>query len=159
MSAIVSRVSVLALGFALGVLPISGPARADTTNPAPAPRSAPAAASAEDEFNRGLRARTAKDWNGAVAAFRRAVELKPGYAEAWNGLGYALRNQGKYPDSLKAYDEALRLRPSFPEALEYLGEAYVKLGRLDDARRVLDRLKPLDAGRARELAEAIDKGK
>lgn len=30
------------------------------------------------------------------------------------GLGYALRNQGKYPDSIKAYDEALRLRPDFP---------------------------------------------
>ncbi|HMB36266.1 MAG TPA: tetratricopeptide repeat protein, partial [Methylomirabilota bacterium] len=83
----------------------------------------------------------------------------PNYPEAWNELGFALRNQGKYPDSLKAYDEALRLRPDFPEALEYLGEAYVKLGRMDDARKVLDRLKPLDAGRAAELSEAIDKGK
>jgi tetratricopeptide (TPR) repeat protein len=154
MSLLVCRVTL----FALGALLISGPARADMTSPAPAPRSAPAGSTAEDEFNRGLRARTAKDWNSAAAAFRRAVELKPGYAEAWNGLGHALRNQGKYAESLKAYDEALRLRPNFSEALEYLGEAYVKLGRLDDARRVLDRLKPLDAGRAKELAEAIDKG-
>jgi tetratricopeptide (TPR) repeat protein len=91
----------------------------------------------------------------AAAAFGKAVEMKPGYAEAWNGLGYALRSQGKYPESLRAYDEALRLRPDYPEALEYLGEAYVKMGRLDDARRVLERLKPLDAGMARELAEAI----
>ena len=51
------------------------------------------------------------------------------------------------------------MRPDFAEALEYLGEAYVKLGRLDDARRMLDRLKPLDPARARELAEAIDKGR
>jgi tetratricopeptide (TPR) repeat protein len=71
----------------------------------------------------------------------------------------SLSQQGKYPESLQAYDEALRLRPDFPEALEYLGETYVKLGRLDDARRTLDRLKPLDAARARELAEAIDKGR
>jgi hypothetical protein len=35
----------------------------------------------------------------------------------------------------------------------------VKRGRLDDARRALERLKPLDAARARELAEAIDKGR
>jgi tetratricopeptide (TPR) repeat protein len=95
----------------------------------------------------------------AAAAFGRAVEMKPAYPEAWNGLGYALRNQGRYPESLKAYDEALRLRPDYPEALEYLGEAYVKLGRLDDARRVLERLRRLDAGMARELAEAIAQGK
>ena len=151
-------VSVLRLvGLALGAVVAAGPAIADMTPPAP--RAAPAALTAEDEFNRGLRARTARDWSGAATAFRKAVELKPAYAEAWNGLGYALRNQGKYADSLKAYDEALRLKPEFPEALEYIGEAYVKLGRLDDARRVLDRLQALDRARARELAEAIDKGK
>ncbi len=145
----------------LGTVLAVGPVLACMTNPAPAPaaKTAPVAPSAEEEYGRGLRARSARDWTNAAGAFRRAVELRPGYAEAWNGLGYALRNQGKYQDSLKAYDEALRLRPDFPEALEYLGEAYVRLGRLDDARRVLDRLKRLDAGRAKELAEVIEKGK
>ena len=148
---------VIALG--LGMLALGGPAGADMTKPAPVPPSTPAGSTAEDELSRGLRARAAKDYPSAEAAFRRAVSLRPTYAEAWNGLGYALRQQGKYPESLPAYDEALRLRPDFPEALEYLGETYVKLRRLDDARRTLDRLKPLDAARARELAEAIDKGR
>ncbi len=145
----------------LGAVLVAGPVLACMTNPAPAPamKRAPAAPSAEEEYGRGVRARSARDWTSAAGAFRRAVELRPGYAEAWNGLGYALRNQGKYQESLNAYDEALRLRPEFPEALEYLGEAYVKLGRLDDARGVLDRLKPLDAGRAKELAEVIDRGR
>ena len=152
-----SRIALLGLGALL----VTAPARADMTGPAraPAARPAPAAPSAEEEYSRGLRARSARDWTSATGAFRKAVELRPAYAEAWNGLGYALRNQGKYQQSLKAYEEALRLRPDFPEALEYLGEAYVKLGQLDDARRVLDRLKALDASRARELAEVIDKGK
>ena len=125
-----------------------------------APRGQPSALpSAEQEYNRGIAARNAKSWQAAVGSFQKAVALKPAFPEAWNELGYALRNQGNYSDSLKAYDEALRLRPNFPEALEYLGEAYVKLGRVDDARKILERLKPLDAGRAMELAEAIDKGK
>jgi len=47
-----------------------------------------------------------------VAGLRRAVDLRPSYLEAWNELGYALRNQGRYADSLNAYEEALRLRPS-----------------------------------------------
>ena len=137
----------------------SGEALAASIERDPPPARPAAAPSAEQEYGRGIAARNAKDWPAAAGAFRKAVDLRPAYPEAWNELGYALRNQGKYPDSLKAYDEALRLRPNVPEALEYLGEAYVKLGRVDDARKILERLKPLDAGRAGELAEVIAKGK
>lgn len=152
MSAVRAALLVLAL-----LIP-AAPVAADMT-PAPPRTRMPPAPSAEQEYGRGLAATRAKEWSVAAAAFGRAVEMKPAYPEAWNGLGYALRNQGRYPESLKAYDEALRLRPDYPEALEYLGEAYVKLGRLDDARRVLERLRRLDAGMARELAEAIAQGK
>jgi tetratricopeptide (TPR) repeat protein len=128
--------------------PAAGPVRQPTATP-----------SAESEYDRGVRARLAKDWNAAVEAFRSAVAMRPAFPEAWNELGFALRNQGRYPESLQAYDEALRLRPNYPEALEYLGEAYVHLGRLDDARRILDQLRPLDKARAQELTEVIQKGK
>ena len=151
---IAALAAVLALALAAA---LPGAARADSSGPVPAAPGPPA--SPEQEYNRGLRARAAKDWTSAVGAFRKAVELRPGFAEAWNELGYAHRNQGRYEESIRAYDEALRLRPRYPEALEYLGEAYVKMGRPDDARRVLERLRPLDAGRARELAEVIDKGR
>jgi tetratricopeptide (TPR) repeat protein len=137
----------------------AGPAWADSTDRDPPPARPAVAPSAEQEYGRGIAARNAKDWPAAARAFRKAVDLRAAYPEGWNELGYALRNQGKYSDSLKAYDEALRLRPNFPEALEYLGEAYVKLGRVDDARKILERLKPLDAARAGELAGAIAKGK
>jgi len=115
-------------------------------------------ADAESEYNRGVRARVMKDWPAAEAAFRAALAFRPAFPDAWNELGFALRNLGRYPESVDAYHEALRLRPNFPEALEYLGEAYVKMGRVEDARRVLDQLRPLDAARARELAELIEKG-
>jgi tetratricopeptide (TPR) repeat protein len=143
---------VRALAVLIGLLLTAPPVAADMT---PAPPRVPPAPSAEQEYGRGVAATRAKEWSVAAAAFAKAVEMKPAYAEAWNGLGYALRNQGKYGESIKAYDEALRLRPNYPEALEYLGEAYVKLGRLDDARRVLERLEPLDASMARELAEVL----
>src|SRR5207249_10158790 len=75
----------------LGAVLVAGPVLACMINPAPAPavKRAPAAPSAEEEYGRGLRARSARDWTSAAGAFRRAVELRPGYAEAWNGLGYA----------------------------------------------------------------------
>ena len=140
-----------------GAMPLT--ATADSTGPVTAPTAPATAPSAEQEYNRGLRSRAAKDWTGAVGAFRKAVEIRPAFPEAWNELGYALRNQGRYDESVRAYDEALRLRPRFPEALEYLGEAYVKMGRLDEARRIHDRLKPLDPARAQELAEVIAKAR
>jgi cytochrome c-type biogenesis protein CcmH/NrfG len=114
---------------------------------------------AQGHYHRGVRARVMKDWAAAEAAFRQAIVQQPTFADAWNELGYALRNQRRHGESVDAYHEALRLRPEFPEALEYLGEAYVDMGKLDDARAVLARLRPLDAGRAQELAEAIAKGK
>lgn len=151
-------IGLVTTGALLAIGP--GTARADSTGPVTAPPSRPQAApSAEEEYNRGLRLRGTKEWAQAASAFRRATELRQSFPEAWNELGYALRHLGRYPDSVAAYEQALRLRPAFPEALEYLGEAYVMMGRPDDARRVLDRLKPLDATRAKELAEVIDKGR
>ena len=148
------RLLVAGAAVAAALAPAATPA--DPSSPAVEERRQPLpVADADGEYDRGVRARVAQDWPAAAAAFRRAVALRATFPEAWNELGFALRNQGRYAESLAAYDEALRQRPQFPEALEYLGEAYVKLGRLDDARRVLERLRPLDAARATELAEEI----
>lgn len=149
---------LVALGFAIAALAPSAGLAEPSTPAAEQMRQPPVTPGAESEYNRGVRARLAKDWATAEKAFRDALVFRAAFPEAWNELGYALRNQGRYAESVRAYDEALRLRPNFPEALEYLGEAYVKLGRLDDARRVLDRLRPLDAKLARELGEVIQKG-
>ena len=157
----ISRFLTLGLAAAIvtvGLVPL--PSLGDPSSPAVEERrQSPAVADADTEYNRGVRARVAKDWTAAVHAFREALALRGEFPDAWNELGYALRNQGRYAESLDAYHEALRLRPDFPEALEYLGEAYVKLRRLDDARRILDRLRPLDPERARELAEEIAQAK
>jgi len=150
--------AVFGIVAALTLVPRAG--FADPSSPAVEQRrQSPAHANADSEYNRGVRARVMKDWPTAADAFQKAVGFRVDFAEAWNELGYALRNQGRYTESLTAYDRALQLRPNFPEALEYLGEAYVKMGRLDDARRVLDRLRPLDSARAAELAEEIAKGR
>jgi len=154
-----TRVRTRTVALAL-LLFVPGIASADPSQPSVEKRrQKPTEISADTEYNRGVRARVAKNWAAAADAFRKSVTFDPELAEAWNELGYALRNLKRYPESLAAYDRALKLRPDFPEALEYLGEAYVQMGRLDDARRVLDRLRPLDRGRADELAEEIAKAK
>jgi Flp pilus assembly protein TadD len=149
-------VPAFAIALALAGLAVTG--AADPSSPAVEQRRlSPAETTAGSEYDRGVRARVVENWPAAEDAFRHATALRPDFADAWNELGYALRHLGRYPESLEAYGEALRLRPAFPEALEYLGEAYVKMGRLDDARRILDRLRPLDAARAQELSDEIAK--
>jgi tetratricopeptide (TPR) repeat protein len=157
----ITRVVTLGLAAAIaGVTLAPSPSVGEPSSPAVEERRQPATtADADTEYDRGVRARVARDWVAAVGAFHQALAMRRDFPDAWNELGYALRNQGRYAESLDAYHEALRLRPQFPEVLEYLGEAYVKMGRLDDARRVLERLRPLDAHRAEELAEEIAKAK
>jgi len=148
---------LLLTSFGLALLLTSRAAAVDD-GPLPAP-AAPAprpAVSPEQRYNEGLALAKRRDWRGAETAYRDALRAKPTLAEAWNGLGFALRNQEKYDEAVRAYGEALRLRPDYPEAMEYLGEAYVKMGRLADARRLLDRLRQLGAREADDLARAID---
>ena len=53
-----------------------------------------------------LQAKAAKRYSDAIASFRKAVDIKANYPEAWNELGFALRQTGNYPEAIKAYDEA-----------------------------------------------------
>jgi tetratricopeptide (TPR) repeat protein len=69
----------------------------------------------------------------AVADFREAIRLNPGFAENHYNLGNALQKMGRPEEAEASYREALRLRPDFAEAHSNLGNALQKMGRLDDA--------------------------
>ena len=49
----------------------------------------------------------------SIAAARAALELRAGYAEAWNNIGAANNQLGHYEDAAAACEEALRLKPDF----------------------------------------------
>ncbi len=82
---------------------------------------------------------------GAIACYRRALDLKPDYAEAHNNLGNAFKDQGKLDGALACCRRALELKPNFAEAHNTLGNALKDEGMLDEAvacyRRALE-LKP-----------------
>jgi predicted O-linked N-acetylglucosamine transferase (SPINDLY family) len=69
----------------------------------------------------------------AISAYRQAVALRPGYAEAHNNLGNALRDQGRLDEAVVAYRQAIALRPNLPEAYNNLGNALNDQGQLDEA--------------------------
>ena len=54
------------------------------------------------QSNLGMELKAQGDLTGAIAAFRRAIELKPDFEKARYNLGIALRAQGKTAAAQKA---------------------------------------------------------
>ncbi|MDO8310487.1 MAG: tetratricopeptide repeat protein, partial [Sideroxyarcus sp.] len=67
------------------------------------------------------------------ASFRRALQIKPGFAEAHYLLGVALGNLGRLADAAASYQRALHINPKFAQAHYGLGAVLKELGQLDEA--------------------------
>lgn len=73
------------------------------------------------------------DAAGAVDDARRAAELAPADARAWNSLGIAAADAGDGALALEAFGRATRLDPSYARAWSNLGNALRGAGRRADA--------------------------
>ena len=66
------------------------------------------------------------------SGYRRALELKPDYADAYSNLGNALTDQGKLDEAVATYRKALELKPDNVKALNNRGLALAGQGKLDE---------------------------
>lgn len=64
----------------------------------------------------------------AVAAFKKAVKMKPDYSEAHHNLGNAYLQIEKYKEAVEAFKRAVHYQPELAVAHQSLGTAYYKLG-------------------------------
>jgi tetratricopeptide (TPR) repeat protein len=62
-------------------------------------------------FDLGLVRQDLRDHAAAATAYRKAIELKPDYAEAALNLGVVLQDSGDLDGAMRAYAQAYRLRP------------------------------------------------
>jgi tetratricopeptide (TPR) repeat protein len=62
-------------------------------------------------FDLGLVRQDLRDHMGAASAYRKAIEIKPDYAEAALNLGVVLQESGDLDSAMHAYAKAYRLRP------------------------------------------------
>ena len=114
------------------------------------------------DYEFGVDAVKAKDWDKAVLFLTSVTKVEPTNADAQNLLGYAYRNQKKYDLAFRHYNEALRLDPKHRGAHEYIGEAYVLVGNKAKAQEHLAALERLCTKRCEEyedLARAIAQAK
>ncbi len=86
-----------------------------------------------------------KHFAEAADGFRKAILAAPGLARAHNGLGLALRAQGKPAEAAQCYEHAVALDPTYAAAYNNLGNALRDQNRMADAaaqyRRALE-IKP-----------------
>ena len=63
----------------------------------------------------------------AIFACRRALDLRPGYAEAWNSMGIIYNKLGRYEEAAAACEQALVHKPGYEKAQLNLQFARAKL--------------------------------
>lgn len=65
--------------------------------------------------------------------FSKAIELKPGYDEAYSNRGAAYLSKGKIDQAIADFSKAVELNPNYDEAYSNRGAAYMAKGQLDRA--------------------------
>lgn len=100
----------------------------------------------------------AKRFADAERFARRAVQLQPKNAVAWDRLGVALQSRGSFTKETEhAYRRAVELDPQFAVAYVHLGRVLKRLGRNDEATPLYDQAISLakDAPTLNLIAESL----
>ena len=84
-------------------------------------------------LNEGEERLAAEDWDGAVAAFQKAIAAAPSSALAYSKLGVAHVHGRRWDDAHAAFTKAIQLDPRYAPAHSNLGNVYRERGRLDEA--------------------------
>lgn len=103
-------------------------------------------------------ARQLPHWRDSETLFRHALDVTEGNYVAYNNLGTALEEQGRFNEAWECYAAALRLRPDHPDANQNWGRVVLANGRPAEAevhfRRGLETL-PNSAGAWLNLGNAL----
>jgi len=69
----------------------------------------------------------------AVTAFLKVIELKPDYEQAYNNLGIAYTSKEQLEHAFNAFKNALRINPNYVDALNNFGQLLIKTGDIREA--------------------------
>ena len=74
-----------------------------------------------------------KDLEGAVKTISRAIEVQPGYALAYNQLGYAFMYLEEFDKAEEAFNDYIRLEPNLANPYDSKGDFYMATEQYDKA--------------------------
>ena len=107
----------------------------------------------EDYLSRGSVFYQSNEYDEALKAYDKAIELKHDYDAAWNNRGLALAKLGRYEEALKAYDKAIELKHDYATAWYNKACAYSRKGDKENALKILSAAIDLDA-KYKEMAKS-----
>jgi len=71
------------------------------------------------------------DFQKAEEEFKRAIELKPNYADAYHNLGNTYRRMGKQEEALKSYEKALEFNSKLWQSYHQIAALYFETGEFE----------------------------
>jgi tetratricopeptide (TPR) repeat protein len=77
-----------------------------------------------------------ENWQKALEAYQKIVELDPKEVKAWRGIGDMFIQLKQPEQAVEAYKRELELNPQQPEIHGLLGEIYTQMGKNDPSGRV-----------------------
>jgi len=147
---------VLLIACLLGVPSIGAGQAPATQKPSAASRPKAAARPSFAQVSAdAARARTAGNVDDAIALYRRAVGMRPGWDEGQWYLGSLLYEKGKVAEAKAAFAQVLRVHADHAAALAMSGLCEFQLGNHDTALRLLLRSRQLNIQRSPEIATVV----
>ncbi|MDD5530210.1 MAG: tetratricopeptide repeat protein [bacterium] len=78
----------------------------------------------EDYYSRGVDFSYKQQYNLALTAFTKAIELNPNYADAFYNRGVIYGKKGELEKAIKNFDKAISINPNFADAFYGRGNVY-----------------------------------
>ena len=113
----------------------------------------------DPKYVEGVQAVKRRDYPAAIRCFEDVVARDDRNANAYNWLGYSIRQSGDATRAIPVYEKALAIDPKHKGAHEYIGEAYLALDNPGKAKEYLARLDKLcffSCSEYRDLKKAVE---
>ncbi len=108
-------------------------------------------------YKNGYDLMKAGQYQDAIGAFKRVIDLNDQHAMAYTNMAYSYRKLGKYRRAVRLYKRALAIEPNLAEAHEYMGAALLAMGKVKRAKKHLAILEKLDNKLAESLRAEIER--
>ncbi|MBD1923860.1 tetratricopeptide repeat protein [Microcoleus sp. FACHB-831] len=99
-------------------------------------------------YDKAQKLASSQKYEEAIAAYDKAIHLKPDYYEAWHARGWALYSLGRGEDAIASYKRAIEIKPDFSLSWHNIGWVLTQSKRYEEAIAAYDKaieIEPNDA--------------